>query len=171
MYVIDRKLKDRSPIVVKVHRLLDAERVLQCARDLACFISIFRVTAQRQVIEDRCRKFFDIADEGLVVKRKGVRSRCCAYAVGIPNLHSIQRRVAVDDRMSDRAAYTSASLETIGDGTTQMSLKDFAVCELDESPGIVGIAELGKGRIDRLLSHSHHAVDLFLGIGETLRHI
>jgi hypothetical protein len=49
-----------------------------------------------------------------------------------------------------------------------MCLQDLAVGELDQAPGVVGVAELGQVAVDCALAYCYYAVDLLLGVWEAL---
>jgi hypothetical protein len=49
-----------------------------------------------------------------------------------------------------------------------MRLQDLAVGELDQAPGVVGVAEWGQVAVDCALAHCYYAVDLLFGVGEVL---
>lgn len=157
--------------IIKIDRLPQTERVLQRARNLPRLVRILRRTGQGEVLQDGRGELYDIVDEGLVVEGERVWCRRRPDAVLVADLDSVERRVAVDDRVALGAADAGGGLEAVGDGPAQCHLQDLAVGELDEAPGVVGVTELGEVAIDRLLAKGDDAVDLLLGVGDVVFHV
>lgn len=142
--------------------------MLQRARDLARLKRIVRRARQREVLQHRSGKLGNVVDEGLVVQREGVGGGGGAHAVLVADLDAVEGRVAVDDGVALCAADARGGLEAVGDGAAEARVQDLAVGELDEAPGVVGVAEARELAVDGLLAEGYYAVDLLGGVGDVL---
>lgn len=161
-----RRAHDRHPVIIKIHRLPIPKRILQRSRNLRRLKRILGITSQRRPIQHRRRKLRKVVQKRLLIKHKRIRSRGRAHTMRVPDLHSVARRVAVDEGVGLGAAHAGGALEAVLEGAADVRGEYFAVGEFDDAPAVVAVLVVGELVVDCVLPEGVHAVDLSFWVGE-----
>jgi hypothetical protein len=137
--------------------------MLESSADFTSLESIFRKAGQRLIEKDRIDKLRNVCQECLREELEGIRHGPLPNAMLIPDLNVAG---AADDSVRFSTAYARRVLKPVCRRPGEVRRPDFAVRELDKTPGIIGVSKRSKIRVDSSLTDSYYPFNLLLRVCE-----